>query len=188
MQDYYGYHPRRIPSRHIAVTGFAGSKASLVAAAVAQLTGLGFTDLDRLIEHSCGHSLAELVLTKGERAMRKYETELLEQSLSSAPPGVLALGEGALLVGENRDRIRLDAHLIYVELSAFQLFYNINSELSRHPNKYSHLFTEAPENPQIVQSLLNRRLVGYRAAELTISGARSGTFTAARRIIAHFGL
>ena len=188
MQDYYGYHPRIIPVRHIAVTGFAGSKASLVAAAVAQLTGLGFTDLDRLIEHSCGTSLADLVLTKGERAMRKYETELLEQSLSSAPPGVLALGEGALLVGENRDRIRRDAHLVYVELSAFQLYDNLNRELSHYPNKYPHLFAEVPENPQLVQSLLNRRLAGYRAAELTIAGARSATFTAARRIIAYFGL
>ena len=188
MQDYYGYHPRKIPSRHIAVTGFAGSKASLVAAAVAQLTGLGFTDLDRLIEHSCGNSLTELVLTRGERAMRKYETELLEQSLSSAPRGVLALGEGALLVGENRERIRRNAHLVYVELSAFQLFANLTSELSRYPNKYSHLFAKAPENPKMVQSLLTRRLAGYRTAQLTIAGERSGTFTAARHIIAYFGL
>jgi shikimate kinase len=188
VQDYYDYHPRIIPKRPIAVTGFVGAKAPLVAATVAQLTGLGFTDLDRLIEHAFGASLTELVVTKGEPAMRERETELLERALACTPPGILALGEGALLVDGNRERIKRCAHLVYVELSVFQLHANLNRELSRYPNKYPHLFVNVPDSPQLIKTLLEPRLAGYRDAELVIDGARSGALRAAQDIIVRFGL
>jgi len=69
---------------------------------VAQRTGRTFVDLDQRIESRAGLPVNEIFARHGERAFRQWETEALEEVLSSGRPDVVALGGGALLVRASR--------------------------------------------------------------------------------------
>lgn len=65
---------------------------------LAQNLALPFFDLDEEIERAQGVSIAEIFASQGETVFREMESELLRH----APPGVVALGGGALLDPRNR--------------------------------------------------------------------------------------
>lgn len=188
MDGYYDYHPRIIPDRPLAITGFVGARIPLVGAAVTALTGLPLHELDRLIEHTAGISIPHLVIRDGEAAMRNLESKLLKRALDAKPPGVITLGEGTLLAKKNRAIIKKQAKLIYIELSVFELYTRVKQELSASPGKYLHLFADSPERAQDLQAFLSERIPLYREADLTINASQRHPTKIAQEIIDALGL
>jgi shikimate kinase len=93
-----------------------GSGKSSVAFAAAAVTGRMAIDLDRVIEHSAGCSIARIWEGEGEAGFRRRELAALREQLVG--PVVVALGGGALsedaawdLVKETACSIWLDAPL-----------------------------------------------------------------------------
>jgi shikimate kinase len=100
--------------RPIAIAGFMGAGKSSVAFAAAAVSGRTAVDLDRVIEHSAGRSIAQIWSAEGEAGFRRRELEALREQLVG--PVVVALGGGALsddgawdLVKETACSIWLDA-------------------------------------------------------------------------------
>ncbi len=188
LDNYYDYHPRVIPERPIAITGFPGARAPLVGAAMSAFTGLPFHELDHLVEHEAGASIPFIVLDKGERHLRKLEQAALERVLDAKPPGIIVLGEGALLARKNHRLVAKQAQLVYLELGVFELYARLRQEIIASPGKYYHLFPAAPEKPQDLQPLLKERESTYRGAEIIFSTSQKHPTKTAQELIALIGL
>ena len=100
-----------------------GAGKSAVAFATAALTGRMAVDLDRVVEHAAGHSIAQIWTAEGEAGFRSRELAALRAQLAGNV--VVALGGGALtedpawdLVKEVACSVWLDAPLEILWLRA----------------------------------------------------------------------
>ena len=93
-------------NRHLALTGFMGAGKSTMGAQVARRLGRRFVDLDREIEARAGITIDELFARDGEAAFRVLEESVAASVLAAAEPAVIALGGGAVLSAETRERLR----------------------------------------------------------------------------------
>jgi shikimate kinase len=89
----------------IFVYGPPGSGKSTVGAALAQALELPFSDLDAEVENAAGRSIAAIFQEEGEPAFRRLEREALLNTLSMNGERVVALGGGALLDPDLRERV-----------------------------------------------------------------------------------
>ncbi len=81
--------------------GPPGVGKSTVGRLLAAAWEVPFTDLDAVIARRAGKTVAEIFTAEGEAGFRRRERAALLEALTS-PPGVIALGGGALLADENR--------------------------------------------------------------------------------------
>lgn len=95
-----------------------GSGKSTVGRFVAEMTGWGFVDSDRLIEQELGASIPEVFRRDGEEAFRMYEAEVLKKVAASPGPLVASVGGGAPLRAANRDVMRRSGVVVWLRASA----------------------------------------------------------------------
>jgi shikimate kinase len=79
-----------------------GSGKSTVGPLLAQALGLGFDDLDDLVEAESGCSVSELFERRGQSAFRELEAQLATRRLTTAEAGVFALGGGTFVSDDVR--------------------------------------------------------------------------------------
>ena len=82
--------------------------------AAAERLGWDFVDLDDVITARYG-TPAEIFASQGEAAFRAIETDLLAETLQRENDTVLALGGGAILREENRQLLKENATLIWLD-------------------------------------------------------------------------
>jgi len=99
------------------VVGPPGAGKTTVGTLVAQRLGVAFRDTDSDIVAAAGKEIPEIFIDDGEDAFRALERAAVAAALESFD-GVLALGGGAVLAAETRERLR-DHTVVYlsVELS-----------------------------------------------------------------------
>ncbi|GAC1569419.1 MAG: hypothetical protein NVS3B18_00200 [Candidatus Dormibacteria bacterium] len=105
---------------NLALTGMMGTGKSTVGPLVAQRLGMGFADSDVEVERHAGTSVAGLVATGGETALREVERKVVA-ALLEADGLVLALGGGALLDEATRERTEARASVITLTCSVPEL-------------------------------------------------------------------
>ncbi len=88
----------------VVLVGPMGAGKTSVGRAVATATGREFRDTDADIVASTGKSISDIFLLDGEDAFRQLEVDAVEAALSSHQ-GVLALGGGAVLNEQTRERL-----------------------------------------------------------------------------------
>ncbi len=93
-----------------------GAGKSTMGAQVARRLGRGFIDLDREIEARAGVTIAELFARDGEAAFRALEESVAASALDAADPTVIALGGGAVLSAETRERLRRRAFTVLLDV------------------------------------------------------------------------
>ena len=76
-----------------------------VGEALAERLGLPFADSDHIVEGQAGMSVSDIFVTEGESAFRVREADAVARALTDFS-GVLALGGGAILNAETRERLR----------------------------------------------------------------------------------
>src|SRR5256712_12692185 len=91
-----------------------GSGKTLVGALVAERAHAKFFDLDHLVEHEAGMSIAEIFATSGEQAFRALERKVLPQALQT--DSVVALGGGPVMDDDNWVLISERALTVYLEI------------------------------------------------------------------------
>jgi shikimate kinase len=91
-----------------------GSGKTLVGAIVAERSHTTFFDLDHLVEHAAGMSIADIFATSGEQAFRGFEKQVLPGAL--VPGVVVALGGGVVMDDDNWALISASAVTIYLEV------------------------------------------------------------------------
>jgi shikimate kinase len=90
-----------------------GSGKSAVAFAVAALLGRSAVDLDRVVEHSAGDSVAGIFEKEGEAGFRRREAEALAEQLNG--PVVVALGGGALAEARSLKLVKALAASVWLD-------------------------------------------------------------------------
>src|ERR1051326_8859047 len=127
---------RRIPAasstpsrRPLALLGFMGLGKTLVGALVAERTKSTFFDVDHLVEHEAGMSIADLFATSGEQGFHTLEKRGLPRALQ--PGAVVALGGGVVMDDDNWALITGRATTVYLEVPFEMIWRRIGKSPSR---------------------------------------------------------
>jgi shikimate kinase len=129
MSDYYTHDPQILLDRDLALVGHLADDTRRVGMTVSSLTGLPLRDVDRLVEHQAGMSLWELVARYGEERYRSLERRELLRALDDMPPGILVLGDGALIDEENRRLVRERTRLVRLDLDLASCYWRLRSRV-----------------------------------------------------------
>jgi shikimate kinase len=92
--------------RHIVLVGMMGSGKTTVGRVLASRLGRSLLDTDALIEAREGRTVRDIFVDDGEPAFRTIEAAVLNESLSSPSPVVIAAAGGVVLCQENRDALQ----------------------------------------------------------------------------------
>lgn len=106
-----------------------GAGKSAVAFAVAAVTGRTAVDLDRVIEHAAGRSIARIWQSEGEAGFRRRELEALREQLVGAV--VIALGGGALTDDEAWDLVKARTCSVWLDAPLDVLWQRAGKDPSR---------------------------------------------------------
>lgn len=87
------------------LVGAPGAGKSTVGKRLATSLGVPFADSDLLIEQEAGISVSDIFVTQGEPAFRELEEAVIRKALAEHE-GVLALGGGAIMNANTRDRLK----------------------------------------------------------------------------------
>lgn len=93
------------PHSSLVLVGPPGAGKTTVGRVLARRLGVPFTDADALVVQRAGKSIADIFTQDGEPAFRVLEREVVAEALEGGD-GVLALGGGAVLADDTRERLR----------------------------------------------------------------------------------
>ncbi len=168
MSNYYEPGPLVLLQRPVALIGFLGVDQHSLGRDLAALSGLPLIEVDHWIEHEAGQSLVPLVQTQGIEALRQLENRFLAQALVSSPPGVVVLGDGALLKEANLRQVLDKATLVYLKLSLASTYWKVRHQALETPRWPHPLLLQPPENTAQLRPLLAERQIGFDQAHVTL--------------------
>lgn len=151
---------------HIFLYGPPGSGKSSVGKALAERLHAPFVDLDLEIEKSAGKTIPQIMEEQGESAFRNLETEMLKR-VSNGDPCVIALGGGALLREENRQRAEERGQVVFLDVKASTLVERLQKDQTRRP-------LLAGDLEEKLRALLEQRKEHYDS--FTVRVSQSGQF------------
>ena len=100
---------------HFSLIGLPGSGKSTIGRQLARAWKLHFVDTDQVIEQRLGCCIKDFFATHGEGAFRDIESEVLAQLLRETQATVLATGGGAILRECNRQQLRANSTVFYLQ-------------------------------------------------------------------------
>ena len=164
MSNYYEHGPLVLLQRPVVLIGFLGVDQHGLGRDLAALSGLPLIEVDRWIEHEAGQSLFSLVQTQDIEVLRQLEDRFLAQALTTRPPGIVVLGDGALIKETNLQQVLAKATLVYLKLSLASTYWKL-----RHQAVGSHpLLLQPPESTEELRPLLAERQGGFNQAHVTL--------------------
>lgn len=106
--------------QHVALVGFMAAGKSTLGKKVARKLRCAFYDLDdEIVKH---HGPIETIFyERGEAAFRAFEVEALQRVLDEGPPGIIALGGGAVTYEPTAKLLKKRVYRIFVKVSAEQI-------------------------------------------------------------------
>jgi shikimate kinase len=114
----------------LVLVGMPGSGKSTIGRRLAQRLQRPFVDADTALEERCGVSVATVFDIEGEAGFRQRETRLLAD-LVAQPDIVIATGGGVVVTEANRDLLRRDASVIYLQTSLGELWTRLQNDRKR---------------------------------------------------------
>lgn len=165
------------PPCRIVLIGFMGAGKSTVGPVLARLAGCPFIDLDRVIEHAVGRSVADIFRREGEAGFRVRERAALEKALGpGAGSLILAVGGGTVLDADNRALIIRRAWPVWLRVSWEEVGRRLGGEDPSRP-----LF-----GPGAYQLFRQRQVVYAAAAAYTVDVDRRPPEAVAEEILARW--
>ncbi len=163
---------------NILLTGASGSGKSAIGRQSAKLLGLGFLDLDELIEAASARKISEIFATEGELVFREYEAKIL-LSLQNIRSHVIAVGGGALLSAEAYETAKKIGPIVWIQSSAMEIsrrLFKRVGEMEKRP-LFKDLVGE--ENHELrregirqrVQKMMDERRSWYSQADVVLDGS-----------------
>lgn len=134
---------------NIVIVGPPGAGKSTLGRRLAERLRLDFFDIDRLIESRLGVPIDTIFEKESEAGFRKREAAMLKEVLDTSTKGVIATGGGCILSAENRQRLRNERLVIYLDVE-FETQLERVSRDSRRP---------LLQNVDIRQKLIEQRKV-----------------------------
>ena len=168
MDDpYYSYAPTLLPSRPIALIGLPGARVPMVGAMLSVLTGLPFLDLERLVEHHSGQSLAQITFEQGQDGLAAHERRILIRVLAESPPPIIALSTATLTAPKTRHILRQRADVFYVKRPVKSCL----QALQRDPSRCWPMHPSQVQTTDALHGVLTANTAGYHSAQHTIQAA-----------------
>ncbi len=128
---------------NIVLTGMPGSGKSTVGRLLSA-DGFAFVDTDAEVEKRCGCTIREFIHTKGEKAFRTLEAEVI-RDVSQENCRVIATGGGAILREENVRALRQNGRIYYLDAPLFRLIPTDDRPLADTKEKLTALYTDRLE-------------------------------------------
>jgi len=148
----------------IALVGYMGAGKTSVGQALASKLSIPFVDLDHVIEVNDDRSITEIFQQKGEAYFRRLESIYLESTLQMSE-GVLAVGGGTPVFGDNLEIIKEHTTSIYLQWSPHLITARLLKEMDQRP-----LLRDLDESEveEFVIAHLSKRIPYYQQAHITI--------------------
>lgn len=140
------YKKLSFEKRNLVLIGMPGSGKSVIAKAIAKLSGRQVVDLDEEIEKQVKKSVEQLIWEKGEAYFRSLETEVLKK-VCQMKGIILATGGGTPLTAKNKQLLKADGYVYYISRDIRQL------DLEGRPLS----------NEDTIETLYRKRLPHYQA-------------------------
>jgi shikimate kinase len=163
---------------NIVLTGASGSGKSTIGRQLSKLIGLGFVDLDDLIEASVGKKINQIFQQEGEEAFRAEEIRMLS-AIQNIRGHVVAVGGGALLSEECQHIARKIGPIVWVQSSPVEVarrIYKKIDEIEKRPS-FADLLGEERGDVRLrviqerVRTLLDERRSWYSKADVVLDGS-----------------
>lgn len=165
--------------KNVFLCGFMGAGKSTVGKCVAKQLSVPFYDTDQMICESAGATVAE-IFANGEESFRQLETKEL-MKLETMPPGIVALGGGALKDPVNLKTVQRSGFLIYLGAEPSTLHSRLQQgEVESRP-LLKGLSGEA--RLRKITDLLTAREVVYKLADLTVKTDGKSTESVCEEIV-----
>ncbi len=149
----------------LALIGLRGSGKSTIGRGVAARLGREFVDTDVSISLHAGQSIAEIFRAQGEAAFRDIEAEIV-RNLLRGTGRVVALGGGAILNGQTRERLKECAATVWLHAEPRALRQRLSTDV-RTPEARPSL-TGAPVLDEIEAVLMQREPLYRAAADIVV--------------------
>lgn len=101
----------------LVISGYMGAGKSSVGRRAAQRLGRELVDADTAIEAHAEMAIPEIFSKRGEVWFRRTEEDVVREILGRTPPGVLALGGGALMSARTRSLAARVAKVVWLRVS-----------------------------------------------------------------------
>jgi len=125
---------------NIILTGMPGSGKSTVGKLL-NIEGFEFIDTDAEIEKRCGCAIKDLIETKGEKAFRDLESEVIAD-VSSSCCRIISTGGGAVLREENIRSLKRNGKTFFIDASLSRLRATSDRPLSDTDEKLAALYNQ----------------------------------------------
>jgi len=163
-------------SGNLFLVGPMGAGKTTIGRVLAKLLKKQFIDLDSEIESRCGADIPWIFDVEGESGFRDRESAVLAE-LCTRSGVVLATGGGAVLRPENRKLLKQNGYVIYLAVSAQELYERTRTDSSRP-------LLQVANRREVIERLVREREPLYRElADLTYTGNRRGPKHAAEEIL-----
>jgi shikimate kinase len=165
----------------IFLVGMMGAGKSTIGRLLAAAANFEFVDADAELARRAGASISTIFELEGEAAFRARESQLLGE-LCVRPRIVLATGGGAILSEDNRELLRQNGLVIFLEASADEIARRTRKDTSRP------LLSGATgdERRARIEALLAHREPLYReVAQLVFRSAANNPKRLVEAILAH---
>lgn len=117
----------------IFLIGFMGSGKTTLGKYAAKHLGLGFMDLDQLIEANVGLSIPDMFREKSEQFFRETERDVLREVCDAEGDYLVSCGGGTPCWFDNMERMNKSGITIYLDISSARLTDRIRKSKSQRP-------------------------------------------------------
>jgi Shikimate kinase len=137
-----------------------GSGKSTIGKALSERLNMKFADTDTIIESKLSLPISEIFEVKGEKFFRKLE---MEESikLTEKKGFVIALGGGAFINDQIREKIKKSCFSVYLQL-------NINELFERTKNNQKRPLLNTNESKKELKKLYEKRKEFYSMADYKV--------------------
>ncbi|TAN05014.1 MAG: shikimate kinase [Rhodanobacteraceae bacterium] len=165
------------PSPNLFLIGPMGAGKSSIGRRLAAHFALSCVDLDSAIEERTGTSIATIFAIEGETGFRRRESALLGELVTHGGI-VLATGGGAVLVPENRARLRAHGFVLWLQTT-------VDQQLQRLVRDRQRPLLAVPDRRLRLEQMARQRDPIYRElADLAVASGGESCRQAATRIAA----
>ncbi len=166
-------------AKNIYLIGLMGVGKTTMGKKLARAMGWPFYDSDRVIEENTGVNIPMIFEYEGEQGFRDREQEVIAQ-LTQLEGIVLATGGGAVVREANRQRLKEQGFVVYLQCSIDRILQRTRRDAQR-----PLLQTENPR--QKLEQLLKEREPLYReCADITIDTGIMPSKAALKTILREF--
>ncbi len=147
---------------NIALIGFMATGKSSAGKLLAERLGKKFVELDALIVHKAGKSLAEIFEKDGEIGFREKEIAATKE-VAAGSNQVISCGGGVVLNQINVDRLKQSSIMVYLTATPEAILERTASDKINRP------MLKSDDKAKLVRQLLEFRQPFYeRSADITI--------------------